>query len=578
MLKYKLVFLLLIVFLYFIGTSKVLAAPCGNGVCQSSQNENCSTCPIDCGICTPPPTPTPTLPPDNPTPTPTIVSTTPPTIPPTNQTPTPIATSTSIPEATSITNTPTSNQTDTPDDSIQTNVNPTATPTPIPLPTIYTPNFPSGPVDQIITISGVTDSVLGIKSVEVSLDNGNNWFLARLSGNRYQFTSEKLEDNNYLVKVRVTDNQNRSVTTNSKTVVVDMLPPIIGGSSLNLGSISLVPDSNGFFIVTKDSKLRYVISTKGGVVAGKVTLDKNDFELIKIDGTDLFYAEIIPVKKGNYKLEVYAVDGAKRETVRIMDNISIIESGKIVNSENNSPLTDSKISVFYYEEDLKKWVLWNGNFFGQSNPKITNENGDYSFTLPFGRYYLEITKKGFQKARSEIFEVEKTNFINFDFSLKPLKMVNLFNLSFYLPSFKPPDSFVITTENPTSDVKEISFNPKETIDIKIDKNKYTDLSAYFGQDVIFSFISSWSPESSDLLRDLIKIKNDFPEKNIVCVFTQETPGFAASFMKRGSYKFDYIVDKNGYSLEDLEISYLPKTYFIGKDGFVEKEIYGSLKD
>jgi hypothetical protein len=202
--------------------------------------------------------------------------------------------------------------------------------------------------------------------------------------------------------------------------------------------------------------------------------------------------------------------------------------------------------------------------------------------LPTGKYYIEVGKNGYKKARSEIFNVEKTSLINFDFSLKPL-VSNSFSvlgkkITFFWPSLTPPDSFkvVLSQKNIASDKGDLNLVNKKLPQIVISQKGSVDLSSYLGKPFLLTYLSSWAPDSADQIVVLENLKKEKPDTNIIVVFMQDSESQTEALVKRGNYKFDYVIEKYGYSAEQMGITVLPQSFFVNSNGIVANEIHGLI--
>jgi hypothetical protein len=285
---------------------------------------------------------------------------------------------------------------------------------------------------------------------------------------------------------------------------------------------------------------------------------------------------------GKNNLIINAEDGAKRTITRDMGTVLVNTSGKITDRVTNLGISDSLVSVYFFETDLNRWVTWDGKSFGQDNPKRTDSSGEYSFMLPAGKYYIEVGRNGYKKARSEIFNIEKTSLINFDFSLKPLTSNNFSilgkRITFFWPSFTPPDSFkvVLSQENTASDKGNSNLVDKKLPQIVINQKGSVDLSSYLGKPFLLTYLSSWAPDSADQIVILENLKREKPDTNIIVVFMQDSESQTEALIKRGNYKFDYIIEKYGYSAEQMGITVLPQSFFVNSSGVVANEMHGLI--
>lgn len=76
------------------------------------------------------------------------------------------------------------------------------------------------------------------------------------------------------------------------------------------------------------------------------------------------------------------------------------------------------------EKEGDKFITWNAQEFGQVNPQITKEDGEYAFLVPAGTYRLLIEKDGFSKVETESFSVDDQLII------KNIEMQKKYNIVF----------------------------------------------------------------------------------------------------------------------------------------------------
>lgn len=326
----RLIFSFLLFFSFFltIDQDTAYAVACGNGVCQASQGEDCSTCPADCGVC---PTPTPT---NTPTPTPTSTPTPVPTSTPTpTNVPTPTPTPTVVPgQPTSTpTPTPTSGPTPTPTNT------PTPTPTPVPTPTpTVSPIFPLvalNPFSQNPTnnpkLTFIGRAFIGqgtISSVEYSL-NGSSWNEAKPTDKsfdskdeKFSFTTSSLSNGTYTVKVRAKSNTGivtQQTNYATETITVAATPPKVILENISTEPIAnQTPTISGTVQVSQFAEIESIqISIDGGLTWN--VIENKDKQFITI---------LKKLEDGNYTIQVKAIDtagnvGVSEKYLLIIDTI-----------------------------------------------------------------------------------------------------------------------------------------------------------------------------------------------------------------------------------------------------------------
>lgn len=473
----------------------------------------------------------------------------------------------------------------------------TATPTPTPLPDR------TGPAVSIITklekpfltppkISGTASDASGVVNVEYSLDDGRNWNAVDVIPNlgaksvSFTFTPPPLDDDNYKVRVRATDNADaRNVgVSQAYTLIIDRLPPAIGGNIISIGPQVLFPNNAGYLLTTTGIKQKITLSAVGGPT--QITLSAHPlgasssaqtYELNRNPDNGLWSGILMFANPGIYQLEAKSIDGAGNETVRQINKIAVIEPGRILDPENKG-IKDATIKLYYFEEKYQLWRLWDGPSYEQKNPVKTDTDGEFSYLLPPGRYYFEITAGGFRYSVSEIFSIEKPTLINPTFTLKPLKLLFDFGLfKLYFPDFStntlPIKLSLPQLPSPTNSLLE---KGAPQMRLKTTDNTYFELFANRGTPLVVSFMNLWTPQTTEQIAALDRISaSNFKG---VAVFIGTSLDKATLFKKNGNYKTTIAVDPDGTMIEDYQVNTLPTHYFIDRRGVIKQIITGVLNE
>lgn len=264
------------------------------------------------------------------------------------------------------------------------------------------------------------DLLTGIDFVEYSLD-GEHWFKADIKDGelkkdvnfslKYPYT---LEDGSSLVTYRAVDGAGNLSPSFKAKIVLDVNPPRIGSYTISnyKNNISLLPTEENKFEVVSNDPLKFKISMERDTSNATLHVGESEIKLTK--GSDnLWTADLNLGKTGLFDIAISAEDGQGRK----YKNKKI---GKIEVGDRGRADPYAVISVFVLNEDEKRYVRWQAEEFGGLNPFIADENGSYSLLLPRGKYYLRVQKEGFERIRSEKFEVKIPSYINLDFNLTPL--------------------------------------------------------------------------------------------------------------------------------------------------------------
>ena len=74
------------------------------------------------------------------------------------------------------------------------------------------------------------------------------------------------------------------------------------------------------------------------------------------------------------------------------------------------------ITLYKFNKENNDWQIWDAKKYNQENPQITNENGNFGFIVPNGKYKI-IAEKDNYVLKNEIIEVEN-NIINSEIEIK----------------------------------------------------------------------------------------------------------------------------------------------------------------
>ena len=636
---------LLVFILYLVLPRSVLAGACGDGSCKPKEGETCLTCPVDCGECptsTPNPTAAPTIepvptltptPPPNSTPTPNPDATTTPSTTsssgspnvtyapsinivshpanPTNKATLAYSGTVSIEQGYtsavefsitdgaqwlsaklndvffSFTTPALSEGTHTVKIRAKSNlgiysdeVSSTCTIVTTP-PAVTLDTLPTITKDITPVISGSVSSNLGtIARIEISLNNGIVWIPMKTT-TAFRFEAEPLEDGNYQILARAFDNTGNIGKSKTQTLIVDTIPPIIGGCMQTFGPQILTPEGNGEISVVAGIPTTIAMSMKGGVTEAKIVSGENSFDLSPLPNSNIWMGTLTFDQAGKKQLIITATDGAQNKTQRLYNTFYVKNFGVIQDSKTKNPIENAKVSFFFLESMSSQWILWDGSSFGQTNPQKTNPKGNYSFMVPAGKYYLEVEVPGYKTLQSEIVTVNQNTIINPSIKISSKPKLT-FSLPFFgeivltIPDFAPPETVKIDSQLKLSQNQKQSSlinQPAPIFSLPTIGNKKNSPEQFRGKKLLLTFISSWSPLSLEQVPFLSEASRSIPsDMTILAVSLQESILSTESFMKRSGYSFPVVADKDGTTAENYNVTLLPYHIFIDSKGIV-KDVY-----
>ncbi|PJC22075.1 hypothetical protein CO059_02920 [candidate division WWE3 bacterium CG_4_9_14_0_2_um_filter_48_10] len=437
------------------------------------------------------------------------------------------------------------------------------------------------------TFSGRTTEKMGIVSaLQFSLNGGKSWHpIKEIKGlgkkkASFTFTTPYLVDGNYEVVVRAFDNSDNIGLSPVRVLVVDVLPPLVGGHIATLGPQVLTPDKGGFVTALVGSEQKIILSAVGGPTKVKILLGEETFPLAYSSDIRLWSGNVRFAELGAHDLRVVAEDGAGNKTDRFLGGVWVQPGGEVLDGEAGKPIEKAEVYLYFFEEVTKSWVLWDAASFGLKNPYLTDKKGQYSFFVPPGRYYLSVSAPGYRTVTSEIVELERGSLLGYIFRLPPRPYIAIpfFGITIHLPAFldflvagKESVGPSVTVPEPKT-LKLGDKIPSFTLsDLKGKQISSEDLKGR----LFLTFGSVWSPtffEQAPILSAVAKKKVSF-----YVVFLQEKASAVETFLKRGGYSFPSLIDKTGVLAQSYKVLTLPQHFFI-ENGIIRAVEMGVLDE
>ncbi len=462
---------------------------------------------------------------------------------------------------------------------IQTTPTPTPVPTPIPRdttpPQVNIKTEFNKPFEVAPLITGTAQDNKTISSVDYSTDGGKNWLpvdtTESLGTNKvtYEFTPFVNEDGNYIIQVRALDLEGNIGKSQNATLIIDRLPPLVGGNLISLGPQPLMPNSDGTIVALAGLGQKITLSAIGGPIAIDLFVGEKKIPLKYSPETTLWSGFLDLTEVGIYTLTAHAVDGANNKTTRELNAIQVIANGKIINKQTGIAVIKGSIKVYNKDTQTNEWNLWDAKAFDQENPQAVSQEGEYQLFLPPGTYYFQIESPGFSTLKSNIFILAESKPINSNFTLEEGRILKLGPIKIPLPSFLQK-TLAVNLELPNSE--EVS-----TFNSNLIGEPAPSLSIENNNTKIISFVSTWSPPSLEQ----ISILNNLVENKaapITMVTSQETKSKIDIFRKRGNYTTPIIVDPDGELVEKYKLTTYPTHYILDNRGRIVEIITQVLSE
>ena len=440
----------------------------------------------------------------------------------------------------------------------------------------------SAPYEQAPTIAGSVYDISGVNKIQYSIDNGKSWIPIRFDNVgdiniRFDIKPESLEEDNYKVKFRSFDTKSNIGYSKTFDLVIDRLPPKVGGAMFSIGPQIIFPDKSGALNILQNTKHSIVFSAIGGPIKMELLSKDKKFGVSKDRESGLWTGKIKFETPGAYSLMVKAEDGAGKKSEKKIAGINVVSLGRVLDIKTKEALDKARVTVYLLHPKSKRYVLWDGKQYSQNNPAVTNKPGQFSLYLPAGTYYITVSKGGYINATSEFFTLEKPTSISHEILLSQKQKISLGFISLYLPDFFFKENNIVLKFNNESGQNNNPLIGKEAPDfsLKTVSGKNFNLIAKRGTPLILTFVSSWSPSSLEQILVDEKTKNSGLGQ-IYLVDIQESMSKISIFQKRGEYSLDFIVDPDGFLVEPYNVNFLPMHFVLDRKGVVKKVINGVL--
>jgi len=470
----------------------------------------------------------------------------------------------------------------------------TASPTPVPDrvgPYISISTDLSKPFLKPPQIAGKATDKSGVAKVEYSIDDGLNWSYVDPSANlgdtsvSFTFTPPAEDDDNYKIKIRATDESPSRNTGVSETytLIIDRLPPSLIGNIVSIGPQILSPNSDGYLLTAKGIKQKITIATIGGPTQidlyanhpGAASESAQIYHLTRNSDNGLWSTTLQFDQPGIYTLTSKATDGADNTTEQNLNKIAVLEPGKVLDT-NGKSVKDAQVTLYYFEGKYQIWRVWDGKAYLQTNPQKTNADAEFSYLLPSGKYYFDVSANGYQHTISTIFLVDNPTILNPVFKLKPLQLLlDLWLFKIYLPDFSIATAPVeIVTPQFPKITDDLTNKAAPEITLPTSGNDQFDLFNARGKPIVLTFMNFLSPQSYEQLTALDQLNSE--NYKGYAVLLGNSISKTAIFKQTGGYKTTFVVDADARTVKDYKITTVPTHYFIDRRGIVKKIIPGIL--
>lgn len=446
----------------------------------------------------------------------------------------------------------------------------------------------SRPFTKIPDITVAVSDNSGIALIEYSTDGGRNWLPVNnkipvgSKNAKFNFVPNLIVDGSYLLVMRTTDTAGNQATTEPKNLVIDMLPPQVGGSVISQATQVVMPAERNTYILVFGVEYKLSTSAIGGATNIKLVArarhgNSAQFDMKQDQGSGLWSGAMKFNATGLYDLSVEAVDGAGNRTNRQLYTVTVASPLRVKNSSNEAP-ESAAATLFVRSDELNRWEIWDGRAYGQQNPQSVTGGGELGYLIPKGTYYLEILAPGYKKKTSDVFTVESTQSLNQQIILNKLSGLKIFGRELTWPQLRP-DTFEVDTRLVDGETARATYtvlgNAFPAFDLTTTRDEKLSALNLRGKYTVVSVMATWSPGTAELLPYIEELQKN-KDFRFMPLFVQERKEKVASYMKSGGYDVSALVDPEGQLVEKLQVSDVPTHYIVDRRGTVKRVIKGTL--
>ncbi len=356
-------------------------------------------------------------------------------------------------------------------------------------------------------------------------------------------------------------------------LIIDRLPPRIGGFLLSIGPQILHVDEKGYTTLP-DILHTLTLSLVGGPTEVQAILvpkteqseatDSQKYQHISLhrkNNSNLWSTDLSFITPGTFTVQVHAKDGAGNEVSKDITSVTVLSPGKIIDTSANP--VKSTITLYTKDAVTGSFIEWDGSAYGQQNPQKTTADGVYAYYPPSGTYYLSIDRGfGSPQVITNSFQMNAGEPLSPNLVIPKSNGIQLFGFSIPFPSLFRQHITIdksqrsVANTNASIDVGKILT---EQLLTTIDPSR-----SFVGHNTTLVLLNTWAPQTPAQIRILEAMKEADPQRTILGVFPHESNATIELFAKRGDYTILLRADPDGSLLEELPYPAVP-TFFTMDD-------------
>jgi hypothetical protein len=431
------------------------------------------------------------------------------------------------------------------------------------------------------TIAGTASDPSGIDRIEYSTDGKTYRSVdtTRLGSTvvPFRFSPNDLDDGSYPVTIRSVDTKGNTGVVSYGTLIIDRIPPKIGGATVLVGNqVAPIDPETGFLTLPGGLSATIIVNAIGGCTLVSATLTS---PLSRGEPTSLSWSYqtgvwsgrlAIPMTPGIYAIHIVAHDGGGGIDERDVGSVVVIKPGTVVDAELR-PIPGARVSV--YRKIDTGFVLWDGSTWGIENPKRVDSTGIFSFVVPPGSYSIRVSAPGYRTTETTVGSVESLRTVALPILLDRQPGITIGSVFIAFPPYieKTIPWSMFDHVARSSDSERIG---KPIPEFRLPTALGDVTSSIVRGGGIVTVTGLWVPGGSEQLSAAAAVASkDIP---VVALIPLASQSEIDVFAKRAGYAFSVVADPTGSLIGPLGITQLPYHMRIDRYGVVRSVRYGQL--
>ena len=178
----------------------------------------------------------------------------------------------------------------------------------------------------------------------------------------------------------------------------------------NGGTLSLAPKNSDFAAALSNTLFG---TSQAQTPDQKLVLSQVDYTNT---GSNVFAGTVqIPKAAGNYNIVTNITYNDVKVAQKEIDLLGVVDpEGYIYQTSGGlqARISGAIVSLYWLNPNTSKYELWPAGSFQQQNPQVTDASGMYSFLVPDGFYYLQVSAPGYLGYQGKPFQISAGSGIN----------------------------------------------------------------------------------------------------------------------------------------------------------------------